>query len=371
MSTDTYTANVKSFISRQGKTRLGIVFAVSLLCLFLLSKCSGSQMGPNSDDISMAIENEIYAHLKVNNNASYVQIKKIKILATENVGNSVDEIIEGRFTSRIKLQKPLYEQVEILSDKEVLDKDYTAIRRLTKSGKTSDLNGKYKATLTSSNGKRKTWNTKLYFDADLKTNLSGFPIERFSSHVMEGSKEYKRLKSTISSAAEKRRIARENFEAKKSTFLKSLEGHWVSEGPLLKSNGKPYYEPEKKPHWDITKPYVELFCDKAFGAGMTFDIPLMTKKSQKIIGKTYWIHDESRSEKVTGTITVNDTYDGFTFLKDEYTGAVTCPAGRRKITMFPLGRPMFSGHISSDLMELNETSYGKTNITMKKTQKAK
>jgi hypothetical protein len=338
--------------------------------LFLLSKCGGSVIGPDTNDLSSSIESEIHSFLKGGPNIDYIKAGKTNILASENVGNSVDEIIEGRFTSRIKLLEPLYGQVGSLSDIEALDKDYAVIKRLLKAGKKFDLSGKYQATLASSDRSGKTWKTKIYFDHDLKTKLSGFPLERFSVYVMEGSKEHKNIKTRVDEAVENRRFEKEKFEVKKNAFLKSLAGHWVSEGPLLTSNGKPYYEPVKKPHWDITKPYVEVFCDKPFGAGIEFTIPLMTGKSKKITGTTYWIHDKSRFKKTKGTITINDTYDGFTFLKDAYSGAVSCPAGGgKKIIMFPYGSPLFSGEIIGDKMHLNATTSGKIKITMKRMTK--
>ena len=366
-------AHAKTFIDSQGKKRLGIIAATVLVFLFLLSKCGGTPIGPDTNDLSNSIESEIHSFLKGGSDINYIQAGKTNILASENVGNSVDEIIEGRFTSRVELLEPLYGQVGSLSDKEALDKDYAVIKRLLKAGKKFDLSGKYQATLASSDKSGKTWKTKIYFDHDLKAKLSGFPLERFSVYVMEGSKEHKNIKTKVDEAVEKRRLEKVKFEAKKTAFLKSLAGHWVSEGPLLRSNGKPYYEPKKVMHWDITKPHVEVFCAHPFGAGMEFTVPLMTAKSKEIAGTTYWIHDKAQSKKITGTITINDTYDGFSFQKDANTGDVKCRAVGiktiRKIRMFPYGTPMFSGKIIGDEMHLNETSYRKTKITMKKVTK--
>lgn len=371
MNYETTIAHINAFIDSQGKKRLGIIAATVLVFLFVLSKCGGSPIGPDTNDLSSSIESEVHSFLKGGSDIIYIQADKVNILASENIGNSVDEIIEGRFTSRLILLEPLYAQVGNLSDKEALDKDYAVINRVLKAGKKFDISGKYQATLASSNKSGKTWKTKIYFDRDLKTELSGFPLARFSDYVMEGSKEHKDIKAKVDNAVEQRRLEKEKFEAKKSAYLKSVAGHWVSEGALLKSNGKPYYEPVKRMHWDITKPMVEVFCDKPFGAGMEFTIPLMTGKSKKITGRTYWIHDKSRSKKIKGTITINDNYDGFTFLKDPYTGAVTCPVSGsgKTIIMFPYGSPMFSGEIIGDEMRLNETSYGKTKIKMKRTTK--
>lgn len=204
-------------------------FRLSLLVLLtsILVACGTNTPGPNAEKV----QSEIYSHfLKYNGGQaakSTFKVDNFEVLTVENIGNSVDEKIVGRFSGELLLTEPIYKVIERLPDG-------TNVLEVAQSeGLRTPISGTYSSVVESVVGKEKFWKTEIEYDEVVENRWEGRPLAYFQQAVIKGSSEHEGVVAEIAAerkAEEERRAAAQaEYLRKKKAWLDDLSGVWLAD----------------------------------------------------------------------------------------------------------------------------------------------
>ena len=132
-------------------------FILGFITIFFITGCGEKSIGPKK----VVVQEAVYDWLASKNGGAESKqafsIEDFEIHQVENIGNSVNEEIVGRYTGTIVLKQPLY----VVDNK--LEK-FNVLTESDKSGKRTPFSGKYASTVLSMTGKEKNWRHEIQID---------------------------------------------------------------------------------------------------------------------------------------------------------------------------------------------------------------
>lgn len=194
--------------------------------VMLLVGCSQA-VGPQENEVSKALRQQILTSIDSSYNdvdsISSITIENFEILEAVNIGNDVNQSIEGRYTADLKLAEPFYESIRYLEPvgKTVVEPVYFDENPVF-------LNGTYTAESTGvDQGANLTWDIKVVYNDLPEFGILPEQFEEFrASIVIAGTDEAREaIEQTEKIFANRAAAARAENE-RKEQFLESLSGRW-------------------------------------------------------------------------------------------------------------------------------------------------
>ena len=209
-----------------------------LMGAFLLSSCgAGSkQIGPAEVEVKEAIYDHFAQYNGGDVSKETFHIANFQVVSVENIGNSVDENIVGRYSGTLALTKPLYVRVETLDDETVV------IKAIQDKGLKTPFSGRYESTVGSLTGNSKNWNTSFNIDKITENGWKGKPIHTFINAVIIDTPEYN-AKIEELAEIERERQAKEISNQKR--FISNVSGEWISTSGVINLYGRGRYAYER------------------------------------------------------------------------------------------------------------------------------